>query len=154
MTSASDQIGTTLGGKYQLTALLGEGGMGRVFAARHRVIGRKVVHARDGDIHASPSGGSGVKISLWILYCTLFLTFLGATPGKLLFGLRVVSRDEPGERPSLTAALLRSAFFIISAFAAGLGCLWALFDGERRTWHDRIAATRVVRVDRRTPSSG
>ena len=41
-TPASEQIGTTLGGKYLLTRLLGEGGMGRVFAAEHAVLGKEV----------------------------------------------------------------------------------------------------------------
>ena len=41
-TPASEQIGTVLGGKYRLTRLLGEGGMGRVFAAEHAVLGKEV----------------------------------------------------------------------------------------------------------------
>ncbi len=85
-----------------------------------------------------------LKISLWILYCTLFLVYFGATPGKLVMRLKVIEPARPSERPTAIVAVTRSAFFIISAFALALGCLWCLFDTERRTWHDRIARTRVV----------
>ena len=35
-------IGTTLEGKYEITRLIGEGGMGAVYEAHHTFIGRKV----------------------------------------------------------------------------------------------------------------
>ena len=38
----SEQIGKVLGGKYRLISLLGQGGMGRVFAAEHILLGRQV----------------------------------------------------------------------------------------------------------------
>jgi uncharacterized RDD family membrane protein YckC len=36
----------------------------------------------------------------------------------------------------------------LSLLAVGLGFIWALFDGERRCWHDIAAGTRFVRMDR------
>ncbi len=104
------------------------------------------VHVDDGNINIAPTLATKLKSSLWILYCTIFLALFGATPGKMVLGLRVVQKGQTGPRVPVLAALLRSAFFIISAFAAGLGCLWCLFDSQRRTWHDRIARTRVIHV--------
>ncbi len=110
--------------------------------------GEEVHIGRSSDGETGPSTGK-LKLSLWVLFCTAFLTFFAATPGKLVLGLRVVPVDHsvetPGRLPMVTA-LVRSAMFIVSACALGLGCLWSLFDGERRTWHDRLARTRVIHL--------
>jgi len=94
-----------------------------------------------------PSMATNLKISLWILYCTIFLTFFAATPGKMVLRLKVVQAGKVAGRLPAITALTRSAFFIISAFVAGLGCFTSLFNKERRTWHDRIARTVVIRSE-------
>src|SRR5690242_17277489 len=40
--TAGLQPGTTVGGRFKVDALLGKGGMGAVYAARHTVTGREV----------------------------------------------------------------------------------------------------------------
>src|SRR5439155_17729362 len=43
------RVGTTLGGKYRIVRLLGVGGMGAVYAARHRnghTVAIKILHER------------------------------------------------------------------------------------------------------------
>ncbi len=106
----------------------------------------KEVRFDGGNIHVGPTVGFTLKISLWILYCAIFLTLFGATPGKMVLRLQVVQRGhDPGRMPFIVA-LTRSAFFILSSFVLGLGCFASLLNRERRTWHDSIARTRVIRV--------
>ena len=104
---------------------------------------------------------------LTVLYWAVFLRWKGGTPGKLMLGMRVRLRDRAGTLPwsSILARLLVQfgvswAAYVI-AFAAGsialfmLGMavtflmlidpLWATWDERRRTLHDKLAGTNVVR---------
>jgi len=72
----------------------------------------------------------------------------GCTPGKLLLELRVVDA-RGGGRPGWTRALIRYLGYLASALPLGLGFLWAAFDREGRALHDRLAGTRVVRIEER-----
>jgi len=76
-------------------------------------------------------------------YPLLFVGFRGATPGKQLFGLRVVASN--GRAPiGAGRSLLRLAGGLASVAALGLGFLPVLLGQE--ALHDHIAGTRVVRV--------
>jgi uncharacterized RDD family membrane protein YckC len=112
-----------------------------------------------------------IAVVAMIVYYGLFEGRLGATPGKALFGLRVV--DAANEPPGLSRAMMRvlafgvplqatarivafmairevpeaSAQFFMSS--AATVCLAVLFSGARRSngytaLHDRATATRVV----------
>ena len=92
-------------------------------------------------------------IALGILLL-LFLAFLSeryspeitaAGAAALFVALGFLDTKEVMGVFSNSALITIAAMFIISAFALGLGCIWSLFDGQRRTWHDRIARTRVIR---------
>jgi len=75
-------------------------------------------------------------------YFLFFLTLGGQTVGKRIIGLRVVSTD--GRRISTLQALVRVAGYLVSSAPLYIGFLAALFDSERRAWHDRLAGTVVV----------
>ncbi len=75
-------------------------------------------------------------------YYVFFWSLTGATIGKWLLGLRVVSPD--GSRISIARALVRLVGYVLSAVAVYVGYLWVLVDGKRRAWHDMLAQTRVV----------
>lgn len=78
------------------------------------------------------------------LYHIIFIAALGRTPGKMLLGLRVVSVQ--GGKPNFGQVLLRELIGkTIAAAPIFLGLLWALWDQEKRGWHDRIGGTLVVR---------
>lgn len=87
-----------------------------------------------------------VLFSLAFGYFTLFHFLAGQTPGKMLAGLRVESTS--GEALSLAEAFLRSVGGLIQMLPLGLGHLSILLYADRRGWNDRLAATRVVKVER------
>jgi uncharacterized RDD family membrane protein YckC len=79
---------------------------------------------------------------LYAQYVTLFTYFGGATPGMMLRSLRVASLD--GLNPSPRQLLWRSLGCLISAGTMMLGFLWALWDEDQLSWHDRISQTCVT----------
>ena len=83
-----------------------------------------------------------VFLSIALSYFFLFTVLGSRTPGMDTMGLAVVRFD--GELPSSRDAGLRIFGYCISAGCFGLGFLWACFDAERLTWHDRISKTLVV----------
>jgi uncharacterized RDD family membrane protein YckC len=80
-----------------------------------------------------------------ITYYVGFWTTSGATLGKNIGGIKVVSTD--GSSVSLGQALLRYLGYVMSGVALSLGFLWAAFDRRRQGWHDKIARTYVVYSD-------
>lgn len=73
-----------------------------------------------------------------------FWTHGGQTIGMRAWHVRVV--DMEGNCIGWRRALARFAFAIVSWAAAGAGFWWSLLDRERLTWHDRVSATRLVRM--------
>ena len=76
---------------------------------------------------------------VYLQYFALFTIFGGTTPGMMLRGLHVVSFS--GEPPTPRQMLLRSAGYLISAGTFFLGFLWAMWDEDALTWHDRVSHT-------------
>ncbi|CAN2105744.1 RDD family protein [Wolbachia endosymbiont of Drosophila malagassya] len=74
-------------------------------------------------------------IYMWVKFAT--------TPGKLLFGLRVVDA-QTFEKMTLKQATKRFFSFILSVAPLFLGFLWSNFNKRCQTWHDKIAGTVVV----------
>jgi uncharacterized RDD family membrane protein YckC len=76
---------------------------------------------------------------VYVQYFALFTVFGGTTPGMMMRSLQVVSFS--GEPPTPSQMLLRSAGYILSAGTLFLGFLWAIWDEEELTWHDRLSRT-------------
>ena len=79
-----------------------------------------------------------------VAYGAIGLGLLGATPGARALGLAVIDRD--GRTPGMGRAALRAALALIGTLALGAGLWPAFFTKGRRTLHDRVAGTFVVRV--------
>jgi uncharacterized RDD family membrane protein YckC len=82
-------------------------------------------------------------------YLISFTVASGQTIGKMALGIRVVpiaERDAGNARVTFGSALLRAVACLVSILTAGLGYIPALFSRDRRTLHDRLADTRVVRA--------
>jgi uncharacterized RDD family membrane protein YckC len=83
-----------------------------------------------------------IGIALGAAYEVYFLSAHGATPGKMVLGLRVIRADGGPISPML--ALGRHFALWISGFILMIGYIMAGFDPEKRALHDRICETRVV----------
>ena len=82
-------------------------------------------------------------ISVGAGYTAFFLGRYGATIGKMACQLKVVRSD--GEPLTYWRGLGRYFAEMISGMILGIGYIMAAFDDEKRTLHDRICDTRVVR---------
>ena len=93
-----------------------------------------------------PLGVAALAI-LPFAYHTFFIGRQGATPGMALFDAEV--RTWTGERPDYARAFLMTAMFYASiAATSGLILAVSLFNDRRRTLHDYLAGTVVVRHSR------
>lgn len=85
---------------------------------------------------------------LWPLsivgYHTFFLSIYSSTPGKMLFGLKVLyEKDE--SKLTFTRALSRTLSYLLSSLLMGIGFLKIAFDkNKHKALHDDIAKTVVI----------
>jgi uncharacterized RDD family membrane protein YckC len=78
-------------------------------------------------------------VIVYLQYFALFTVFGGTTPGMMMRGLQVVSFS--GEPPAPRQMLWRSVGYMLSAGTFFMGFLWALWDEDALTWHDRLSRT-------------
>lgn len=71
-----------------------------------------------------------------------FWTHGGQTLGMKTWKLKMISLE--GGNISWRQAGLRFVAALLSWLCGGLGFIWALFDKEKRCWHDRISATKLI----------
>jgi uncharacterized RDD family membrane protein YckC len=94
----------------------------------------------------------GLLSPLWLLYGLIpvaYHTLLLAGPRSATLGMRLFGielRSWTGERPLLLQALIQTVLFYLSiAATCSLILLVALFNRRRRTFHDFLAGTMVIR---------
>jgi len=84
-------------------------------------------------------------VLLKVIYHTFFVWMYGATVGKILLKIKVVSIED-FDNPTLLNSFIRATVRIVSEFIFYLGFLWAFFDKAKQAWHDKAAKTVVVNV--------
>jgi len=85
-----------------------------------------------------------INILLVASYYTFFVGKFGATPGKMAARLRIVNPD--GSPVSYGKACGRYFGQILSSLCLCIGFLMIAWDSEKRGLHDRVCATRVIRI--------
>lgn len=88
-------------------------------------------------------------LSCWLVagvYATESWKRGGQTLGMRPWRLRL--QTPTGQAPSRTMLWKRYATGTLSLLLGGLGFLWALFDRERLTLHDRLSGTRLVKLSK------
>lgn len=84
-----------------------------------------------------------VNLVMACSYEALFVAQMGATPGKMALGMKVVRPD--GSRVDLGRAAGRYFAKLLSMIVLFIGYIMVGFDSEKRGLHDMICDTRVVR---------
>jgi uncharacterized RDD family membrane protein YckC len=88
---------------------------------------------------AAMVSGAFVLVGFFVLYQWLFFNYGHGTPGMRYAKIALCTFDD--ENPSRKAMRARVGGLLLSALPLGLGYLWALFDDDRLTWHDRMTQT-------------
>lgn len=88
-------------------------------------------------------------LDLWLLvvtaaYFVVSWLRVGATIGMRAWRIRLQRAD--GGKLEPRRAIARFVLALLSLAALGCGFWYAYFDAERRTWHDRMCGTRMVRL--------
>jgi len=86
-------------------------------------------------------------------HCLFLASWLSATPGQALFGLKVRRDDDMGP-PSLVQAVVSTLIFYLTIGTSGLLLLVALFTVRKRTLHDMLSGLVVVRERALTAPAG
>ena len=85
------------------------------------------------------------NMAIACIYEAAFIHLLGATPGKMALGLKVV---RPGGGPiDLGRAIGRHFAKMLSGLILYIGYIMAGFDSQKRALHDMICDTRVVKAN-------
>lgn len=84
-----------------------------------------------------------LQMALPIAYETWFVGKYSATPGKMACGIKIIMPD--GGPVSYWRAFGRCFAEWVSGIVLGIGYLMAGFDAEKRSLHDRMCNTRVVK---------
>ncbi|MBL9189329.1 MAG: RDD family protein [Opitutaceae bacterium] len=85
-----------------------------------------------------------IGVGIGAVYVWFFLSRYSATPGKMAVGLKIVRAD--GTKLSTGRIIGRYFAEILSGLILLIGYIMAAFDEEKRSLHDRICDTRVIKT--------
>jgi uncharacterized RDD family membrane protein YckC len=92
---------------------------------------------------------SRASLLLTAIAIIVFWIYKSATPGKMIFGAKIVDARTGG--PMTTGqAIGRYLGYYVSLFTLCIGFLWVAFDSRKQGFHDKLANTVVIRA-RRAP---
>ena len=80
----------------------------------------------------------------------VFWVYKSATPGKMAISAKIV--DAKTREKASTAKLIGRYFgYFVSIIPLGLGIIWVGFDKRKQGWHDKLAGTVIVRMNKTGP---
>jgi uncharacterized RDD family membrane protein YckC len=84
--------------------------------------------------------GSAVAVLVvGVLYQAFFYALARATPGMMYAGISLSTLD--GQAPTRAQRCNRLGALLLSLLPVGLGVVWAIFDDDHLSWHDRLSGT-------------
>ncbi len=102
---------------------------------------------------ASYWGSASFSTGLWdvlvnylfpAIVVIIFWVYKSATPGKLLFNLKIVDVSTL-EKPSVKQLIGRYICYYLSALPLFLGFFWIAIDQRKQGWHDKLSSTVVIK---------
>jgi uncharacterized RDD family membrane protein YckC len=96
-----------------------------------------------------PSGVMSYFMILFPLYFACMWVWRQTTFGGIVLRLKVVRLD--GRRMDWPTAAVRAIGALFGSVVGGLGYFWSGWDSEKQGWHDKVAGTVVVKVDKVQP---
>lgn len=87
---------------------------------------------------------SSILLLTSFVFTGWFWTHGGQTLGMKAWRIKVQGKN--GETLTWKTSAIRYSIALVSLSCLGLGYFWILFDGQRRSWHDRVSGTCVVRL--------
>jgi uncharacterized RDD family membrane protein YckC len=94
-------------------------------------------------MRAAGIGGLAALILIGLVYHAFFLMTTMSTPGMMYAGIGLCTFDD--EYPTRAQLRGRLKALLVSLFPVGLGMVWAIFDEDHLSWHDRISRTYLRR---------
>ena len=76
-----------------------------------------------------------------------FWIYRQATPGKMMLGLKVVDA-KTGNTLRTPQAIIRYIGYYVATIPLGIGIIWVALDERKQGWHDKMAGTVVLRVNK------
>lgn len=87
----------------------------------------------------------GYLLAVVAVYFVWFWTHRGQTLAMKTWRIQLLTRN--GKTLTVRRALLRFLLAWLSLGLVGIGIIWAWFDVDRQFLHDRLAHTRLVKLD-------
>jgi uncharacterized RDD family membrane protein YckC len=84
-------------------------------------------------------GAAAALLILGALYQAFFFTLGEATPGMKYARISLCTFDD--QRPTRAQLRGRLVALLLSVLPLGLGMVWAIFDEDHLSWHDRLSRT-------------
>jgi uncharacterized RDD family membrane protein YckC len=95
--------------------------------------------------------GTAALLTFFVLFFFQFFYFgyfwsnSGQSVGMKLLDIKVIRRDQSEGLGFWRSALRGTVGYYISGLVFSLGFIWAAFDGDKETWHDKMFDTWVVK---------
>jgi uncharacterized RDD family membrane protein YckC len=89
------------------------------------------------------AASAAALVVVGLLYQAIFLVLAEVTPGMKFAHLSLCTFDD--EKPTRRQLHARLVALLLSLLPLGLGMLWAIFDEDHLSWHDRLSRTYMRR---------
>jgi uncharacterized RDD family membrane protein YckC len=90
-------------------------------------------------LRAAEVGAAAAMLVASALYISFFYALAKGTPGMKYAGISLCTFE--GHNPTRAQRCGRLVSLILSVLPLGLGMVWAIFDDDHLSWHDRLSRT-------------